>query len=1076
MNSKQPTSESIALLQNLLDNTSDATQVCLENGNLFYINKEASKRLGIKPDEVKNYHVWDFEELFRDRSVWFAHVDELKKMPHMIIEGTNFNQVTGKKFPVEVTVKFIEINGQGYVVANSRDISERKKVEEQLQYTNVFLRRAMNMANMGSWELELASNILKWTENLYKIHELSPDTPIDLEKALGFYNKKDQATIQRKAEEVILTGKEGEFIGKIHLKGKRFKWVKLKILYLKEQGKGEKIIGLTQDITEERLAKMEVDRQLELQQLMIDISSTYINTNVQDLSRTVNESLSRISLFVNADRGYVFAYDFGENTTSNTYEWCADGITPELDNLQNLPLDLIPDWVEQHKRSMTFEVGDIDTLENQDLKDIIEPQGIKTLIALPMVQGNTLMGFVGFDWVKEKHAFQDAEKKLLKIFADLLVSVETKSNLERSLVRAKEEAEKSSRAKSEFLANMSHEIRTPLNGVIGFTDLLINTNLSDVQLQYVQSANSSAHSLLGIINDILDFSKIEAGKLELEEIETDIIELIEQTADIVKFNTSSKDLEFLLNIQVNIPNLIVVDAIRLKQIMVNLLSNAIKFTEKGEVELKVSFEAVEENPNVGRFTFSVKDTGIGISAEQQEKLFKSFSQADSSTTRKFGGTGLGLVISQMIAEKMGSGIQLESEVGNGSTFFFTIERPFLTKKDAVVREFSSIKRILIIDDNANNRRILRDTLHHWKIDTEEADNGLSALRLLQEEKHFDILIVDFHMPFMDGLMTIAEANKIIGKFKGKKPKIILYSSVDDVQSDERYQQVEVDAKLIKPAKISELFNCLLSLAEEKVGFSDLTSKESKSFDLKSGDSLKIMIAEDVSLNMILLKTILRANFSNCQIIEAKNGQEAIDFYMHHSPDLIFMDVQMPIKDGYQATQEIRTLEQESGTHTPIVALTAGALLSEKEACLSAGMNYFMTKPLDKQKILDLVREIFDTDTEKDPPLAPDEFDYDGLLETLSGDRDLLISIMNEGFSEIEESLKRLRSAIMIDEKEKESLLHKIKGLSGSLGMQRFAATIEDMENITDPVQLIGRCKKAQIAFEQIKSKIERKLG
>ncbi|MGY6520390.1 MAG: response regulator [Mongoliitalea sp.] len=1058
-----------------MDNTSDATQVSLENGNLFYINEEASKRLGIDKEEACNYYVWDFEEVFKDQSVWHAHVQELKQIPHMIMEGTNVHQQSGERFPVEVTVKHLSIEGIGYIVATSRDISERKKIEDELVYTNVYLKRAMNMAKMGSWELDLETRELKWTENLYRIHELSEKNGMDLERAFSFYSKKDQVIIQKISEQVIATGKEAEFVGKIYLKNDTFKWVKLKILLIREEGTSNKLIGLTQDITDQQLVKEEIDKQIELQTLMIDISSTYINTKIEDLSKTINESLSRISQFVKADRGYVFDYNFIENTASNTYEWCAEGVPAEIENLQNLPIEFIPAWVEQHQNSQTFEVPDIATLENENLKSIIEPQGIKTLVTFPMLHEGNLIGFVGFDWVHEVHKFQDAEKKLLKIFGELLVSVTTKSALERSLILAKEEAEKSNKAKSEFLANMSHEIRTPLNGVIGFTDLLINTDLSEVQLQYVQSANSSAHSLLGIINDILDFSKIEAGKLELEEIEADIVELIEQTADIVKFNTSSKDLEFLLNIQIDMPRYLVVDAIRLKQILVNLLSNAIKFTERGEVELIVKFKESPTKQGIGLFTFSVRDTGIGISEEQQEKLFKSFSQADSSTTRKFGGTGLGLVISQMLAEKMDSQIELNSEVGKGSTFHFTIERPFQTSATTKTKEFTSIKKILLVDDNTNNRNILRDILNHWKIETDEVDNGLSALQILSEAKKYDILIVDYHMPYMDGLTTIGEAKKIISTFKGKKPKILLYSSVDEVQNDERYKSLNIDAKLIKPAKISELFNCLLSLADDQESISRQKNKSTTPADLHGDEPIKILIAEDVSLNMILLKTILMAHFPKAEIIEAQNGQEAIESFEVHQPNLIFMDVQMPIKDGFEATRGIREIEGNSGTQTPIIALTAGALQSEKEACLAAGMNYFMTKPLEKQKILDLVKQIFKRVESDDSPLRKEEFDYESLLEMLANDAELLRSIMHQGFAEIEESLEKLCKVVMADEKEKLNLLHKLKGLTGSLCMTEFSQSIRAIEEMENPIMTIAASKKALASFKDLKRKIEEKL-
>jgi len=285
---------------------------------------------------------------------------------------------------------------------------------------------------------------------------------------------------------------------------------------------------------------------------------------------------------------------------------------------------------------------------------------------------------------------------------------------EEALLQAKEEADSANKAKSEFLANMSHEIRTPLNGIIGFTDLLLKTPLSEIQQQYAENVNTSGFSLLGIINDILDFSKIEAGKMELDFIKTDIIELVEMASDIIKYHVANKGLELLLNIPQNVPRFAVVDPMRLRQILVNLLSNAVKFTQSGEVELTITF--TKEDEFRGKFHFSVRDTGIGISVEQQKKLFKAFTQADSTTTRKFGGTGLGLAISNMLAEKMGSKIEIYSEPDHGSTFFFTIETSYENGDKLDSEGLESIHRVLVIDDNSNNRMILEHTFNNWGIE------------------------------------------------------------------------------------------------------------------------------------------------------------------------------------------------------------------------------------------------------------------------------------------------------------------------------------------------------------------------
>ncbi|EKB50804.1 GAF domain-containing hybrid sensor histidine kinase/response regulator [Cecembia lonarensis] len=694
-------------------------------------------------------------------------------------------------------------------------------------------------------------------------------------------------------------------------------------------------------------------KQLELQQILIDISTKYINMDPKDLDKNVQGSLGQLAKFVEADRAYIFEYNFETYTASNTYEWCGTDISSEIENLQNLPMDYIPNWVEKHQKREIFGVPEVGALKEGPLKDILLPQGIKTLITFPMSYKNQLLGFVGFDWVREVHPYSETELQLLLVYAEMLVNIKKRAELESFLIQAKEEAEAANRSKSEFLANMSHEIRTPLNGVIGFTDLLMNSDLSNEQRQYVLSANISAHSLLGLINDILDFSKIEAGKLEIEQLETDILDLAEETADIVKFNTAKKQIEFLLNIPHDIPRYFQVDPIRLKQILVNLLGNAIKFTEKGEVELSIYFKEIQGADNEGLFTFSVRDTGIGISDEQKPKLFRSFSQADASTTRRYGGTGLGLVISQMLAEKMDTQIAFESELGRGSRFYFTIRSPF-KRSDQPEKSFD-VSKVLIIDDNKNNRNILRDILANWSISTAEAGNAIEALTHLEKNQDFDVIIVDYHMPYMDGISTIREIKKLFArKPEVKSPKIILYSSADDMRLESAIKELGIDAKLIKPAKVSELFHCLQRLSHSSAKPQALPQNTKDILEETNQSSFNILIAEDVPLNMLLLKTIISNKYPKAKITEAFNGQKAIDAYKKEKPDLIFMDVQMPEKDGFEATFEIRELEKASGEFTPIVALTAGALESEKQRCLNAGMNYFLTKPIDKEKLAEVL--------------------------------------------------------------------------------------------------------------------------
>ncbi|MFD2602143.1 response regulator [Flavobacterium suzhouense] len=542
-------------------------------------------------------------------------------------------------------------------------------------------------------------------------------------------------------------------------------------------------------------------------------------------------------------------------------------------------------------------------------------------------------------------------KRLYGTFQDITSIVEQRE----ALVFAMQKAENANSAKSEFLANMSHEIRTPLNGVIGFTDLLMKTHLNDTQQQYLSIVNQSANALLGIINDILDFSKIEAGKLELNIEKCDVYELASQTANIISYQVQKNGLEMLLDVSTELPRFIYADSIRLKQVLVNLLSNAAKFTQKGEIELKIA--CVQSDENQTRLRFSVRDTGIGIPKEKQFTIFEAFSQEDTSTTKKYGGTGLGLTISNKLLALMGSNLELESRPGSGSTFYFEVSFRSEKGEPIVWHDIEKIREVLIVDDNENNRIILQQILGLKNIKVTEARNGLEALQLLVGGNKYDVILMDYHMPVMDGLETITKIRQNIYPSAAQQPIILLHSSADDEKIIEACKELNVSSHLVKPLKIDDIYSSLerLSHEEQAVFMPDPESEEAV-----TSENLTILIAEDNPVNMMLVRSILNRLVPGAILIEVSNGLEAVEYCSQHKPDLVLMDIQMPEMNGCEATENIRKQDQRQSV--PIVALTAGNVLGEKEKCLNAGMNDYVVKPIREENIVDILSKWLGNDS------------------------------------------------------------------------------------------------------------------
>jgi len=968
----------------------------------------------------------------------------------------------GEQFWEQVHLSPVTIGGVERVLATTIDITGRKRIEEQLRK----LSQAVEQSPVSVVITDLSGRIE------YVNPKFADLTGYSRQEAMGqnpriLKSEHQDPALYKELWAEIAQGREWKGELQNRKKNGDLYWEHASISPIRDEaGQITHYLAVKEDIT----ARKQTDELLRRQDALLQAVASAVHALLAEehIGDAIRQALETVGRATGQDRAYIFEYHIdpltGENLMSQRYEWVRDGISIQIDNpeLRNLSFDhLFPRWFDLLRRGEAV-AGPVREFPASE-QSILAPQDIVSLMTVPVEVDGRFWGFVGFDNCRVEYAWGAEEQAILISLAATLGTAIMrhrseealrKSNLRlkeatRKLRELAEKADAANQAKSIFLANMSHEIRTPMNAIIGMTYLALNTALDRRQRDYVTQVQTAAQSLLRIINDILDFSKIEAGKLSLERTDFLLEDVVANAVNLVRQQALDKGVELLVDLRTDClagdAGRFISDRLRLEQILVNLLSNAVKFTEHGHVLLVL--EEVSRQESLSRLRFTVEDTGIGMTPEQVGRLFQEFTQADESTTRRYGGSGLGLTIAKRLLDLLGGEIEVESRPGQGTSFIcsLTLERP---TQEVGCREEDVGRglRALIVDDHGPARTVLQGLLTHFGIDGLEADSGRAALGLLAASgRNCDLIFVDWVMPDMNGenLVTAIRALPL-----AKPPRIVVMTAHDVNHIQDRCEELGIAHVQTKPVLPKDL-RFLLQTVRHGVAPDVLPAAKDKPASIHG---MRVLLVEDNFINQRIATRILDVH--GVEVDVAADGQEAVDRLESQDDGryhAVLMDIQMPVMDGYAATIRIRSRKRFADL--PIIAMTAHAMMEEQERCRQVGMNGHIPKPFSPDELLGTLRRFYQARPET---VAGQRQTADGLAEAMlpevipgvdmaaglahcAGQKDLYWTVLAGYARDYADLPERLRGHLQRQEwEELEIVAHSFKGLSESIGAHDLA--------------------------------------